>query len=146
VESMQNLIQFMKMMLVKGGTVLITCFFGEFVHRLFTSEKIGVGESWNVYNKDVLKYSLTRKYDGDLAAAGQQIDVLLPFTKGEYYTENLVNVQRLIDEFAKFSFAVHEHNSMGNYLDEYMERKNIKFDENDRKYLSLYGVLVFKLL
>jgi mRNA capping enzyme len=146
IESMQNLIAFMKTMLVKGGTVLITCFFGEFVHHLFELEKVNPGESWDAYENDVLKYSLVRKYTGDLAAAGQQIDVLLPFTKGEYYTENLVNTQRLTEEFKKFNFTLHECNSIGKYIDEYMGRKDIKFNEDDRKYLSLYGVLVYKLL
>lgn len=127
------------MILNKGGVIVITCFFGELIHKLFMDNKIAPGSRWDQYQDDILKYSLERKYNEDtLLPAGQKIGVMMHFSKGEYYIENLINVQAVIDAFIMLNFEVVSNKRMDSH------GYKSEMSELDKLYSSLYGEIILR--
>jgi hypothetical protein len=79
--------------------------------------------------------------------AGQKIGVLLPFSRGELYEENLVNTKALIAELVKRGFtvegdaAVPVTNRMYEYESD-MPDSYKQLTEEDHLYLNLFVELV----
>jgi hypothetical protein len=69
-----------------------------------------------------------------LLKAGQEIELVLPFSNGEYVKEYLVNVQFLTKTFEKYQMHLVETYRMTN---------TEGVSETDMKHLSLYGVLKY---
>jgi len=146
--AMKNFVDFCKAVVKSGGVVVITAFFGEEVNGLFKAAKTPAGKTWDVREDTLLKYSLRKDYAGSLlTVAGQKIGVKLPFSAGEYYVENLVNTAALTAEFKTAGFMLKSKRSFIDYLDEFKMRNERDFkllSDDDKKYISLYGELVFK--
>ena len=72
---------------------------------------------------------------------GQKIDVLLPFSNDNYYTEYLVNIDYIAEAFQQHNIILESDQSFGEYLDAF-KKENYKvyesLDSNDKKYVSLY--------
>ncbi len=169
VESMRNIAALCIDIVKIEGTVSFTAMFGAAVHALFQEHKIAEGASWDVRrgaetattaapslqptargveDGSVLQYSLKRMYKGDtLTAAGQKIGVLLPFSNGKYYEEYLVNVRALETEFHARGFKTVIITPMSKYFDTFQAHNpNVasELTADDRKYVSLYGEIVFR--
>ncbi len=127
--SINNIVALVKSVLAIGGTFTYTVFDGE---RIIELLKNG---DWNVYEDTVLKYSIKKKYKTDKIALGQQIDVLLPFSDGEYYTEYLVNISYINQVFAKNGFEI----TMVAPFDTF---KGFDIKGNDLEFVSLYTGVV----
>ena len=72
---------------------------------------------------------------------GQKIDVLLPFSNDNYYTEYLVNIDYIADAFKEHNIILESDQSFSEYLDVFKkENKKVYdlLDNNDKKYVSLY--------
>jgi hypothetical protein len=130
-----------------NGRVIITALFGEAVHALFLESGVATGSSWDVHEDGVLKYSLKRLYSSDaLEASGQMIGVLLPFSDGGYYEEYLVNTKALVAEFEARGFRLDVSSGLDKNFSEFEARNravSVLLTPDDRRYLSLYGELVF---
>jgi hypothetical protein len=129
------------------GRVVLTVFLGEAVHALFKANKVPVGGSWDVIEQESRKYSIKRLYSSDkLEAAGQRIGVQHPFSNGEYYEENLVNVAALTKAFKDGQFILE---SSIKVVDSLADFENVNpalsrfLTPGDKEYLALYGALVF---
>ena len=145
IDKMQNFIMFCKSMIRKSGVIIITCFFGEEIFKLL--KDIEKNETYNIYQDDVLKYSLKKLYSGNFADCGQKIGVKLPFSGNEYYEENLVNTTYFINCMEEVGFKLKSKKSMIEYLKEFKSRKNTQIlSEDDEKYISLYGEMIFTYL
>ena len=146
-ESMRNFIMLVNSLVKQGGMIILTALFGEMVHNLFKKEKIAEGESWNIFENDVKKYSIKRLYSSDsLETAGQKIGVLLPFSGGNYYEENLMNTAALILEFKAYGFQLQSKKSISESINEFKARNQAlgnALTAGDKTYLSLYGELIF---
>lgn len=133
----------------KGGIASFIMFSGERVHEKFKTNKIQVTKYWNLIDGDTLKYSLRKEYVGASYTAGgsQTIGVLLPFSKGEYYIEYLVDIPMLIKTFAKVGFATLTSKSLSEYLPDFKSNNPTTFNElsgPDKEYIDLYHILIFK--
>lgn len=139
--SVRNVIQLIDTLLKKGGHFFFTSFDGEKVFDLLKDKK-----SYDLREGEVLKYSIKKKYTSDrFEAVGQKIDVLLPFSAGNYYTENLVNYNYLQEEFVKYGFKLHKKGTFSSYLSKFKENKLYKaLSDVDIEFISLYSYCIFK--
>lgn len=133
--------------LLTDGTFSITCMLGDRVNKLFKENKTEEGQTWDSYQDHVKKYSLRKLYKGtDLRAIGQKIGVLLPFSSGEYYEENLVNVDTLSAEFKLRGFTLKAVIPFNEHFEAFKRdnpRVYTMLTDEDFKYLSLYGEIIF---
>lgn len=148
VEGMRNFVALTRGAVKIGGQVIITLLLGDAVHALFTTEGVPEGGTWDARESEALKYSLKRLYASEtLEAAGQRIGVLLPFSDGRYYEEYLVNTKALVAEFAARGLSLLAATNAERAIPEFEARNRslaALLTPADRKYLSLYGELVFQ--
>jgi SAM-dependent methyltransferase len=145
-ESMSRFVMLCRDLLRPGGTLVLLMMSGE---RVFEKLKdVAFGESWDVHQDGALKNRITRRYsEKRLMPAGQKIGVLLPFSRGELYEENLVNTKALIAELVKRGFtvegdaAVPVTNRMYEYESD-MPDSYKQLTEEDHLYLNLFVELV----
>jgi hypothetical protein len=151
--AMRNFIALARGVVKVGGQVILTILFGEAVHAAFTTGRVALGETWDIFEAagaapPTRKYSLKRLYSGEtLEGAGQRIGVLLPFSEGRYYEEFLVNTKVLTAEFAARGFRLTARTSVAKSIPDFAARHRALaglLTEGDRKWLGLYGELVYQ--
>ncbi len=148
-KSLLNIAKFIAHYLKPGGRFVMTTFDAKDILKLL-NENSG---NWTVNAGSQIKYSI-RKTDTDpktytstvLEPIGQKIDVLLPFSNDQYYTEYMVNIDFIAEELQKLNFVLEIDQSFGEYLESF-EKQNPKgyasMDANDKKYSSLYHYYCF---
>lgn len=144
IDSIKNILDFITYYIKPGGVFMFTAFDGEKVFNLLQKEN----NHYKVYEGDVLKYSIEAEYTSKrLEETGQKIKVLLPFSKGEYYTEYLVNNEFLEKIFKKYGYKQIRNKSFGTYLDQFKKENNevySKLTNKDKEYVSLYHTVVYQ--
>jgi SAM-dependent methyltransferase len=141
-ENVRNIIHLINKLLKPGGYFFFTSFDGEKIFDILKTNDV-----WDIREGEVLKYSIKKKYTSNkLESTGQQIDVLLPFSGGKYYTEYIVNFTYLLNEFVLNGFSVDKRGGFGKYLPAFKTASpNIyrNISKDDAEYLSLhsYGVV-----
>lgn len=125
------------------GRVMITAFNGEDVMH-----KLGQTEEWRVMESDRVKYSIRRAFSSpELAELGQAIDVLLPFSAGNYYREYLVNYQYVQRVFEQQGFTLVKSDSFASLMHRFKAENPGAFKAltpGDKEYVALYGYLIFE--
>jgi hypothetical protein len=133
-----NVVKFISHYLKNGGRFIFTAFDGKDIIKLL-NENNG---NWTVNKGSEIKYSIKKQYDINmLQEIGQKIDVLLPFSNDNYYTEYLVNIDYISDAFKEHNIILESDQSFSEYLDAFKkENKKVydMLDSNDKKYVSLY--------
>jgi hypothetical protein len=151
--AMRNFVALARGAVKVGGQVILTILLGEAVHAAFTSGRVALGETWDIFEAagaapPTRKYSLKRLYSGEtLEGAGQRIGVLLPFSEGRYYEEFLVNTKSLTAEFAARGFSLTARTSVAKSIPDFEARNRALaglLTEGDRKWLAFYGELVYQ--
>lgn len=125
---------------IKGTYFIFTAYNGRKVFSLPPDFEIKSGT--RTINKIVKKYKSNK-----LENTGQKIDVLLPFSDGELYEENLVNIDYIISLMRKIKFKLVENRPFSHLFEQFKAHNKAKFDEltdNDKKYLDLYSYVVFQ--
>ena len=126
--AIENFIRIISNNLVAGGTFLYTAFNGAKVAAL-----LGDKEEWTVYDDTVKLYSIKKLYKGDSGVAiGNRIDVLLPFSAGEYYTEYLVDFDAVNAAFVDAGFEILSVTPFANFV------PGRDLTPDDAKFVSLY--------
>lgn len=145
-ELLMNFITFVSNLLKEDGLIVITCFIGQEIFNLL--KDLTEGQLWNVYENQVLKYSIKKMYSGEkLEPTGQKIGVIHPFSKGQYYEEHLINFEYVKQRFIDNKFTLVSNLNISKYIPDFKTRNNnvaSMLTADDIKYLSLYGELVFK--
>ena len=143
----QNFVNMLNKILAPGGIFIFTAFNGKKVFDLLEkkSDENGI---WNKYNSESkLVYSIKKKYkETTFTGSSQKIDVLLPFTSGEYYTENLINTDTLNYQLAKKKINLIADDSFSIYLDKFkIDKKHFykQLTDIDIEYISLYNFYVY---
>ena len=130
-------------LLEPGGIFIYTAFDGKKVFDLLKNET-----SWDKYESEKLLYSIKKKYNTDeFTGINQKIDVLLPFSDGKYYTENLINTDILNEELTRKKIRLIERKSFGEYLESFSECKEKLYNQLtdvDKEYVSLYHVYIYR--
>jgi len=149
-ENVANFVLLVRGLLRPGGQAVFTLLDGQRVLDLLAAAgATGAGQSWDAREGGALKYSVRRQFGGSkLTAAGQKIEVLLPFSRGELYPEFLSNIDALCTAFTRRGFAVRRRRGL---WEEYGERFRDQrhFDAltaDDKKWLSLFVSVQFERL
>lgn len=145
ITKMRNFISLARNMLKPGGYMIMTIIIGEEVHALL--KNIPENETWDVIENSSKKFSIKKLYSSEnLESAGQKIGVMLPFRK-DYYEEYLVNTKVFIQEFINHGFTLSSFTKLTDMIPNF-EVKNkalaMKLSDGDKKWISLFGELVFK--
>lgn len=140
-----TLLNFMKTIsyfLKPGGKFLFTGFDGESLLNKLNKSKSKTYES-----KTPGKFSIKAKSkSARLLPVGQAIDVLLPFSENEYYTEYLININHVSNIAKRVKLTLEHSSSFGGYLDKYARENPQGFglmDADDKEYVSLYHYYLF---
>jgi SAM-dependent methyltransferase len=143
----QNFVNFLNKILATDGIFIFTSFNGEKIFKLLELNANSDG-IWNKYNNaGKLLYSIKKKYKGVFTGSNQQIGVLLPFTDGEYYTENLININVLNAQLEKKKIKLIANESFETYLDKFSVNKTNfykQLNDIDKEYISLYHFYIYK--
>lgn len=142
-KSLINVGKFIQHFLKPGGRFVFTTFDAKAVVQLLNENK---GE-WTVKTGEHIKYSIKKQYTTTfLDLIGQKVDVLLPFSNSQYYTEYLVNIDYISDELAKLGFTLENDQAFGEYLESYKKKNPMGFaamNADDKKYSGLYHYYCF---
>jgi SAM-dependent methyltransferase len=143
----QNFVNMLNKILAPGGIFIFTAFNGEKIFNLLADHADAHGV-WNKYNSDgKLVFSIKKKYKGTIfTGTNQKIDVLLPFTNGEYYTENLINTTVLNEQLVKKKINLIADDSFNIYLSKFATNRSSyysKLTNSDKEYCSLYHFYVY---
>jgi SAM-dependent methyltransferase len=134
-EGIENFTRLISELLYPGGIFVYTAFNGEIIFNMLKTD------NWEVRNGDRLKYSIVKKYRESQLGIGQKIDVILPFSNGEYYEESLVNYKVVNNKFEQYGFSKPTIIPFDACLDNYKERADL--GQDDIKFASLYmGVIL----
>ena len=129
--------------LKSGGKVMITAFNGEDVF-----DKLKESDEWSVSEHDRVKYSIKKAFQStELTNVDQGIDVLLPFSNGNYYREYLVNYQYIQTVFEAHGFKLVKTDSFGSLIRTFKQQNARGFKEltqGDKEYVALYGYMIFE--
>jgi SAM-dependent methyltransferase len=139
-KSLDNFIDLVSSLLKPGGIFIFTCFDGQRVFDML--RETDFESSWDLYEDEVLKYSIKKNYQSDiLTEYGQKIGVIHPFSKGAYYEENLINVDVVLANFQKRGFEIRQNASFVNWLSKFRTFNSkiaSQLTPEDIKYASLY--------
>lgn len=137
--AIKNIVGYISNYLNRGNKFIFTAFDGQAVYDLLAENK---GKYSSVVDK---KYEIVSKYGSEkFKKFGQKIDVILPFSNGEYYTEYLVNIKYLESVFKKNKIVLMKDTSFDEYLG-HPDIKDIvsKMDDDDKLYVGLYHCYEF---
>lgn len=141
-KNIQNFVQLLNKLLAPGGIFIFTAFNGQKIFNLL--EHI---TEWHKYDASGnLIYSIKKKYnDNSFTGHNQNIDVLLPFSDGKYYTESLINTDILNAELEKKKIDLIAESSFYIYLEKFgIDKPHFnKLTDGDIEFISLYNFYVY---
>ena len=140
-DNLINLIKLLDYYLKPNGRFIFTCFNGYKIYKLLEKSN-----EWNLYENNYLKYSIKKKYNvNQFMNTGQKIDVLLPFSRTQYYTENLINLEYLQNTFNDNNFSVEISEPFSSLFNEFQNNKLFKdLTNNDKEFIDLYQFVIIK--
>jgi SAM-dependent methyltransferase len=138
-----NLAKFVSHFLKPNGKISITCFNGSDIMSLLGDQDKWVGDA-----DGSVKYEIRKAYKSkELSNTGQQIDVMLPFSGSNFYSEYLVNPDYLVSVFASVGLKLNSSDSFGSKLSGFA-KDNAKVSKMlsplDKQYVSLYHYFIFE--
>ena len=71
----------------------------------------------------------------------------MPFSNGQYYTENLINIQLLNKTLLSKKIKLIKSGSFDSYLQEFSDEKNKLYKQLtnvDKEYVSLYSFYIYR--
>ena len=131
-DNLKNFCKLVNSLLKSGGRFSFTTFNSKKVQALLDTHN----NNWNIHDNDILKYSI--KKISPLHGT-PRIEVLLPFSDGEYYPEFMVNIDTVSAEFKKYKINLEVSVSFEEYKDKYSG----KLSDIDMQFASLYQVYIF---
>ncbi len=144
-DDLRNVLTFNSKMLRSGGLFIATVMDGEAIFNMLRDFEFG--QTWEIKENRVVKYAIRKEYRGDkLAAVGQNIAVLLPFSD-EMKTEPLCNLSTVITEATKLGFELELNESMSTYMSKFASASPKLFSEltpDDKLYIGLYRYITFR--
>lgn len=149
-DQLKNIIKLVYKMLKYEGRFTFTILDGQQVHQLLERKEIGKNESLDIYDGNDIKYSIRRLYSAKkLANYKHQIELILPFTAGDYYKETLVDVEFIIKQFEANGFERELYYSFKKMFPRFEKHQPGDADlvtDEDYDFASLYSyVTLYKL-
>ena len=138
-KSLDNFIKLIDTYLKPGGVFIYTCFDGE---RIF--DFIKSTEQRDIKENGDVKYSIRKHFTGKFQPYGLEVSAIHPFSRGEYYKENLLGINWINSGFIKAGYTVLQYGSFGDWLDKYKQFSDQNFSRmsnEDKIYTSLYSYI-----
>lgn len=143
-ESLVRFITLCRDILRKGGKVVFMVLNGEKIFEQL--DGVSYGNSYDIFQDGSLKNSIRKLYSEDtIQPVGQEIEVLLPFSRGTYYKEYLVNVSYITKELEAKGFEVSPVAPVLDHLTAFEAQNPRGFEalrEEDKEYLDIFCELV----
>lgn len=137
--NLHNVLKLNSEMLKVGGLFMFTTMNGAKIFDLLSS--VDVGERWEVFEGDQIKYAIRRDYKGDtLQNVGQMISILLPMSNGKLYEEPLANIEYIIESAREFDLELVEEYPFSRMLGEY----DGDLSDDDKFYIGLHHVVILR--
>ncbi len=131
VDKLKNVIQLISYLLKTNGIFMFTCFDGTKVKKICNEN----GWDAKIEDSEVLKYSI-RKLNNS------RISLILPFSNGKYYEEDLLDIQLLQQIFNDNGFSTESLGSFSNMIYSYKNKENLSND--DKIFSGLYSYNVYR--
>lgn len=131
VDKLKNIIQLVSYLLKTNGIFMFTCFDGAKVREL-------CGENgWNANSEssNILKYSIK-------PISKSRISLILPFSNGKYYEEDLIDVASIEETFNDNGFSTESLGSFENMLNGYKNKDSMSND--DKIFSGLYSYNIYR--
>ena len=143
-DKLKNIINLISYFIKQGGLFVFTCFDGVRVQRLCSSN------GWNAYTDnnldssvDKLKYSILPLFTGSDAGSGVgKVKLILPFSNGQYYEEELLNLESISKHMTDNGFDRETKGSFANLFSKYKNLDNLS--EDDKTFTGLYSYNVYR--
>lgn len=143
IDSIRNFINMCKATTEAKAHIVMSVPIGDRIFKL-----LGSNSEWNAMEDGVVKYSIRKKYvEKTLQSAGQLIELTMPFSQQAYYTEPLYNVDYWKIAFKESGFEFKTISYADSYLEAFKTKNMRNYErltDNDKLYLSLYGLIVFR--
>lgn len=137
IQMLENFVSLIDSLLNTNGKVIITCLNGEKVLAALKSNQWGDGERHLIKcNADINKYPALRTKVKQVP----KIEIMLPFSNGQLYQENLVSLDLLNKVFKKKKIIV---DSQGSFKGYYENEGNWKFDKLDLEYIDMLSYTIY---
>lgn len=136
-----NTVNLISGLLRKGGMFIYTAFNGRAVFNLLKENN----NRWSIRRDTALIYDIQSKYKSKtFTGTGRlSIDVLLPFSAGEYYTETLINIDTMQKWFSKKHIKLVEYTSYADLLPKWQDEKKKSLTDADKQFISLYSYAIW---
>ena len=132
---LENIINYINMVIESNGKIIITIMNGRKVFDLLKKNN----NEWKISpNKYFIEFTNREK---NINEFNRYIDInlKLPFSNNEIYTEKLMDINHIIKNFKRNKFLLIEHK---NFLD--FKINNITLEEDDEKWVGLYDLLILQ--
>ena len=142
IDKLNNFIRLIRGIATKGTIFYFTTMCGQGVVDL-----LGDGNEWKSHENGVLKYHIVKKFKGnELLDMGQTIATKMPFSD-ELYSENLVNINFVNNQFTKYGFKLIASERFSIFLNR-MKKDNERvynmLTPDDKTFVSLYRYSMFE--
>lgn len=137
-QSITNFANLLSKIIAPKGTFIFTAFDGDALAEMFKDKKeLRWGDMYHIRKVS----AKTKK--------SSKIDVLLPFSGGKYYTENIINMRALQAALRKKKIRLVDSGSFAQHLDGFKADKPHFYDKmskDDIEYSSLYHFYICQVL
>lgn len=136
--SITNLVDFVNDLMPKDSRFIFTCMNGAKIFDLLKNK-----ESYG----DGKKYFIKPCYnDKKFTGVNQEIEILLPFSDGKLYKENLVNLDLIEKKFKKKRILLESQESFDIYMSKFKQNYSDiyeKMTDDDMKYIKLLNFSIY---
>lgn len=143
--TLRNVFKIVDTKLMPSGYFIFSCFDGQ---RVFDALKDK--DEYQIHEGEILKFSIKKEYKSpQFSQFGQKVGVKLPFSKNEYYSEYLVNVDYVIQWFESHKYSVEQSQYFDELLPNFKKENPSVYaalSDADKEYMKLYRyVVLYKL-
>jgi len=139
---LNNFVRLLNDILDSGGIFIFTAFDGNKIFDILSQT-----DEYERYENGKKKYSIKKKYESDeFTGLGYKVDVLLPFSNNEYYTEYLINIDLIKSALKIKGINLMIESSFSEYLKSFKEEKKYFYDnltDIDKEYIDLHNFYIF---
>lgn len=125
-----------------GGIFIFTSFNGSKVFDILSET-----EEYTKIEDGNKKYSIIKRYNtNEFTNLNNKIDVLLPFSNNEYYTEYLINIELLKSALHTKGINLMIESSFSEYISLFKKEKPEfynKLNDDDKEYIDLHNFYLF---